>query len=963
MLVITYLMMGKLGLMLALPPGYASAIFPPAGIAIAAVFVAGRAALPAIGLGSLLLNLWVAYSTHHHIAVTAFALAGLIAVASTVQAWLGGWWLRRKIGYPTSLDTPLEVVTFFISAPLICLISATISVSSLFALGLIEQSLFFSSWASWWIGDSLGVIMMLPLCLVAIGQPRNIWQKRLLTVAVPMLITFALLVLIFVMVSRWERKESLVEFDAMSNQVSEHLRLRFESQEAVLKQTSALFDYRAHDSVSKQDFHQFVSTTLAGYPMIYAIEWVPRVPKQARSQFVTQQQQLSPRFDIRQFNANKRLVSAEVRDEYFPITYIEPTRPSASTIEGFDLASMADRRHTVIKAIQSKQAVVTPPTRLVNDSGNELGLLLIYPIMDGQQEGVLCSVFKVDRLIGELFTPTQKIIHARLLDVDAGKVLYDNFAAPASEVSASEVKASEVSTTEVSTTEVNTSEVNTSEVMYRRSFSFGGRQYRLETAPSALYYQQHRGWQSWNMLAIGLFGTGLMGALLLMGTGYTARIENLVQQKTDELKESFSRFQDITSTLGQGIYVIDTTGIITFTNPKAQALLGYSEQALLGQNAHTLFHHQHIDHTPYPESECAIRQVMQTKQTYKSAEEIFWHHSGAPIYSAVSAVPLFKNHVVVGAVVVFDDISERRNIEQALRASEKSFREIIEYAPIGMAIVSLAGRFTTVNQTLCNIVGYTAEELKRLTFQEITHADDLSNDLAYVQQLLEGKIDTYQMEKRYIRKDKGIVWIQLSGSVFRDDNRQAQYFIAQIEDITERKLRNDAIQQEAYFDTLTALPNRKLLMDRLQHALAQSQRYQRSMALLFVDLDYFKTINDTLGHDVGDLVLKESAARLLACVRSMDTVARLGGDEFVILLSEISDVTDAERVAEKILSKFAAPMVINGQQVRTGTSIGVAVRSGDADADINIKLLMKQADMAMYQAKASGRNQYSVYSA
>lgn len=931
LLVLTYLIMGKLGLMLALPPGYASAIFPPAGIAIAAVFVAGRAALPAVCLGSLLLNLWVGYSTHHHITAISVALACLIALASTLQAWLGGWWLQRKIGYPTSLDNPIEVVTFFISAPIICLISATISVSSLLALGLIEQSLFFSSWASWWIGDSLGVIVMLPLCLVAIGQPRTSWNKRRWTVALPMLITFALLVVIFVMVSRWERKESLVEFDALSNQVSEHLRLRFESQEAVLKQTSALFDYRAHDNVSKQDFHQFVRATLAGYPMIYAIEWVPRVSQQARSAFIKQQQQVTPNFNIKQFNASKSMVSADVRDEYFPITYIEPNRQSARTIEGLDIASIADRKQTLLKAMQSKQAVVTPPTLLVNDSGTELGLLLMYPIMEGQQEGVLCSVFKVDRLIGELFSPTQTTIHARLMDVAVKKVLYDSFAAQANEV------------------------------IYSRLFSFGGRQYRLETAPSALYYQQHRGWQSWNMLAIGLFGTGLMGALLLMGTGYTARIENLVQQKTDELKESFSRFQDITSTLGQGIYVMDTAGIITFTNPKAQALLGYSEQALLGQNAHTLFHHQHLDHTVYPESDCQIRQVMQTKQPYKSAEEIFWHHSGAPIYSAVSAVPLFKNNMVVGAVVVFDDISERRNIEQALRASEKSFREIIEYAPIGMAIVALTGRFTTVNQTLCNIVGYTSEELKRLTFQEITHADDLSTDLAYVQQLIEGKIDTYQMEKRYIRKDKGIVWIQLSCSVFRDDDRQPQYFTAQIEDITERKQRADAMQQDAYFDTLTALPNRKLLMDRLQHALAQAQRYQRAMALLFVDLDYFKTINDTLGHDVGDSVLKESAVRLLACVRSMDTVARLGGDEFVIVLSEISDVNDAEIVAEKILSKFALPMQVSDQQVLIGTSIGIALRTGDTDS--NIKQLMKQADMAMYQAKASGRNRYSMYTA
>ncbi|WP_235189762.1 diguanylate cyclase domain-containing protein [Methylotenera sp. L2L1] len=497
------------------------------------------------------------------------------------------------------------------------------------------------------------------------------------------------------------------------------------------------------------------------------------------------------------------------------------------------------------------------------------------------------------------------------------------------------------------------------EVLYSREFKFGSRLYRLETTPTALYYQHHRGWQSWNMLAIGLFGTGLMGALLLMGTGYTVRIENLVKQKAEELKESFSRFQEITSTLGQGIYVMDTNGMITFTNPKAQDLLGRSEHELLGQNAYLLFHNKHLDETPYPESACHIRNVMYSKQSYKSAEEIFWHKNGMPIYIAVSAVPLFRSNEVVGAVVVFDDISERKKIEHALRASEKSFREIIEYAPIGMAIVSLEGRFTIVNQTLCNIVGYTSDELTRLTFQEITYAEDLSIDLEYVQQLVDGKIDTYQMEKRYIRKDKKIVWVQLSASVFRDEEQSPQYFIAQIENITDRKIRDNEIKQDAYFDTLTTLPNRKMLMDRLQHALAQAERYQRTVALFFLDLDHFKAINDTLGHDVGDLILKESALRLLSCVRVNDTVARLGGDEFVIVLSEISGIKAAEVVAEKILNKFKAPIDVHGQEVFISTSIGVAIRSGDMK--INVKQLMKNADIAMYQSKAAGRNRCYFY--
>lgn len=324
-------------------------------------------------------------------------------------------------------------------------------------------------------------------------------------------------------------------------------------------------------------------------------------------------------------------------------------------------------------------------------------------------------------------------------------------------------------------------------------------------------------------------------------------------------------------------------------------------------------------------------------------------------------MPLFRGERIVGAVVVFDDISERKKIEHALRESEKSFKEIIEYAPIGMAIVSLMGRFVIVNQSLCDIVGYSNDELLRMSFQEITHPEDLSVDLEHVQQLLGGETNSYQMEKRYIRKDKEHIWIQLTASIFRDEDGSPQYFIAQIEDINERKTRESEIQKYAYFDALTKLPNRRMLMDRLLQELSQAERHQRTMAVFFLDLDHFKRINDTLGHEVGDLVLKEAASRLLASVRAHDTVARLGGDEFVVILSEVSHQDEVCVIADKILKKFHEPVYVHTQAVAIGTSIGIAVRSGDMK--VTAKEILKQADMAMYESKAAGRNRYYFYNA
>lgn len=929
MLIFAYVTTGKLGLMLALPPGYASAIFPPAGIAIAASLVAGKKSLPAIFIGSLILNTWIGYSSKHLLNSTVFEVALLIAIASVMQAWLGGWWLKRKVGYPTTLDSPKEVINFILSSPLICLVSASISVSGLFALDLIGEAEFFSSWASWWIGDSLGVIVMLPQALVAIGKPRSIWKKRLTTVALPMAITFTLLVITFVTVSRWEHKDSLVEFEGLSNKLSEQLQVRVDTQESVLVQTSGLFTYRNFNTITRQDFHRYVKETLAEFPMVFAIEWAPRIGNSTRAAFNVQQAHDFPGFDIKEVNEHKDLVSAAVRNYYFPVTYIEPMNAEVQVTLGFDLAFLPDRKAAILQAFKENTAVATPPIKLVLNHGIETGLLLIYPVNGKAQEGVVLTVLKANDFLGDLFMPMQPLLNSRLMDIDAGKTLYDSFTD------------------------------DHSEVLFTREFEFGTRHYRLETSPTAIYYQGHRGWQSWSMLAVGIFGTGLMGALLLLGTGYTTRVEILVEEKATALKESSSRFQEITSSLGEGVYVMDRNGLITFTNPVAQRMLGWTEEEMQGQNAHLLIHHKKNDHSPYPEHECVMRNVMKTGEPFKSSDEVFWRKDGTPINIDVTSVPMHRNNEIVGAVIVFDDITDRKKTEYALRASEKSFREIIEYAPIGMTIVSLDGRFIKVNQGLCNIVGYDNDELVQLTFQEITHPDDLSIDLEYVQQLRDDKIKSYQMEKRYIRKDKKIVWVQLSVSIFRDEHNTPLYFISQVEDITERKHQHEETQQHAYRDPLTNLPNRRMLLDNLQQALSQAQRYNRSMALFFLDLDHFKAINDSLGHDAGDIILKEVATRLLRCVRADDTVSRQGGDEFLIVLSEIAQAADAQLVAEKIINSFKQPIEVYGQPVMIGTSIGIAVRRHGMETTVTE--LMKHADMAMYEAKGMGRNGYHFY--
>lgn len=312
-------------------------------------------------------------------------------------------------------------------------------------------------------------------------------------------------------------------------------------------------------------------------------------------------------------------------------------------------------------------------------------------------------------------------------------------------------------------------------------------------------------------------------------------------------------------------------------------------------------------------------------------------------------------------VLLCNDITERKQKEIALLESEKRFRDFMEFAPIGMVIVGLDGELLKVNQALCNIFAYPREELEQMRFEALTHPDDLAADLASRRQLLSGELAHWQVDRRYLRKDGKTVWVQVSASLLRDVHGQAQCFDVQIEDISERRQQQEEIRRLAYYDVLTGLPNRRMLVDRLDQTLAQARRSQRMAAVLFVDLDHFKEVNDIHGHDAGDDLLRLAAHRLQACVRHADTVSRQGGDEFVLILAEIAEPSGALRVAEKVVDSLGQPYQLPARGLtlkQISASVGIAIFP---TAGLTTEDLMKHADGAMYAAKAAGRNGYYVY--
>ncbi|MDQ3929503.1 MAG: diguanylate cyclase, partial [Chloroflexota bacterium] len=297
-----------------------------------------------------------------------------------------------------------------------------------------------------------------------------------------------------------------------------------------------------------------------------------------------------------------------------------------------------------------------------------------------------------------------------------------------------------------------------------------------------------------------------------------------------------------------------------------------------------------------------------------------------------------------------------------LQRSDEQFRSAFEYASIGMALVGIDGQWLRVNKALTGIIGYSEDELLTRTFQDITHPDDLEADLELVARLLRGEIASYDMEKRYIHKEGHTVWALLSVSLVRHVSGQPLNFISQIQDITERKQLEDKLNKLATYDELTDLYNRRAILQRLHEEIARSRRYQQPVSLVLLDVDHFKTVNDTYGHDVGDEVLRRLAQLLREHVRGVDFPARFGGEEFAVVLPN-TDLQGARRAADhlrQLLVRTPVSVTLGDgteEQLGVTASFGVASTCGAGAEDME---LIKAADEALYRAKRNGRNRVEV---
>jgi len=466
-----------------------------------------------------------------------------------------------------------------------------------------------------------------------------------------------------------------------------------------------------------------------------------------------------------------------------------------------------------------------------------------------------------------------------------------------------------------------------------------------------------QGWRHEALVQAGLFG--LVAFFSILGLyGYQRHLRLFEQQAAEAaaaLQQSAERLQLAAEASGVGVWDYDlVTGEVAWDD-SMYALYGIDRASV--SSSYEVWHNSVLPEDQL-EVDAALKASIDQGVPYTPRFHIRRGDGTLRCIQARARLYFDAAGKPVRLVGTNEDITERQQQEAILQESEERFHSTFDAAAIGMALVSLEGRFMQGNDALCRIVGYTQAELQQKTFQDITHPDDLEADLALAKELLNGTRDSYQLEKRYFHKDGHVIWVLLSSSAVRDLAGKALYFIAQIEDITERKTLLDQLKLQARQDYLTGLSNRRHFLEQGEVELARVQRYGKALSLFMLDIDFFKSINDTHGHKAGDIVLQKLSHVLQETLRTVDVIGRIGGEEFAILLPE-TDLPEATEVAERLREIVARTEVIleAGLPLHFTVSIGVATRKGK---DVNLDILLNLADQALYEAKADGRNKVCV---
>jgi diguanylate cyclase (GGDEF)-like protein/PAS domain S-box-containing protein len=461
------------------------------------------------------------------------------------------------------------------------------------------------------------------------------------------------------------------------------------------------------------------------------------------------------------------------------------------------------------------------------------------------------------------------------------------------------------------------------------------------------------GWRTEKKFTITiLIGLTLATIILTWLLAHELRRRN---QRARTVAQSEQMLRQVLDTLPVGVWVADRDGNLVLGNAASKYIWGESPQSGM-QRLAALRGWQAGGDVPSGAQDAGLARALTTGKSSRNELMDVECFDGSRKTILYSAAPIIAaNGEIVGGVAVNEDITDRRELAETLRESEARYRALFEHAIDAVFLMQPDGGIVSANAQACKLLGYSEEELQLLGPEGLTAPGDprVANLLA--EHNREGRT---QGELTLRRKDGSWVPVEVSSTTFHDRSGELCTSLI-MRDVTDRKRAEEHIEYLAYHDELTGIPNRAHFQRSFEHTIAISQRQGLKSALMVIDLDRFKNINDIIGHEAGDQLLKQVAARLRTCLRDSDVLARLGGDEFVILMQDASSVEAVNAVAEKILEVTAVPLLIDGQEFQITASIGISMSPHDGS---DLKTLLRNSDVAMYRVKASGKNSFQYFS-
>ena len=778
LIVILYILLGKLGLLIVIPPDYASPIFPAAGLALAVTLHYGASVLPAIWLGSLALNLTLAWQ-HGLFTLPGILAAFGIASGAALQAWLGSFLVRRSLGERWNhLEQDRNTLLFLmLGGPLACLSAASIGALMLTLTGIISSLDTLRNGWNWWLGDTLGVLIFTPLTLAFINRTQIPWKGRLRIVAGLTLLTLILTGGALSTIWHWDGEQQRRQIANQGFALTQQLQNRFSAHQELLAALARFIEVTPDMRFAQ--FEHFTRATLRDHPELFALSSNPYVLGAERPNFEALMSSRSPggSYTIRERDSQRQLINAAARAAYVPVGYIAPLDGNNAAI-GFDINSEPIRRDAIHRAMQSGSMAVTAPLRLVQEQRSHIGLLALTPAYEHHPEngqagrllGFAVAVIKVEEMIA---TATADQLEPGLLFT-----LRDPAAPPEQQILYRSPEAPGIRLTP-----------ETTAYTWQQPLRLGDRTWELRVFPSAAYLQQHRSWVSVMAGAACLLFIGLLQILLLSTLGKTALVQRKVEEQTAQLQaqsallmEREENFHTFFDTIDDLLFVLDADGRIQHLNRAVTQRLGYAETALIGRHV--------LDVHP-PERRAEAGQIV---AAMIAGEAQF---CPVPLLRADGGLIPVETRVVMGRWNGTPALFGVSRDLSAIKASEEKFASIFHLSPLPMALSSAAdNRLLHINEAFSQQLGYTPEDVIGHTTQDIgLLVEPDKRDMAVELIKDRGKLRNLDMR---IRTRDG----QLRDALFNATriNLQDQILILSVmQDISERTAMEKTLRESEFF--------------------------------------------------------------------------------------------------------------------------------------------------------------------